>query len=85
MINNPTAAMVAAGRNGRYVMKRPISARDLGVLEDQEIEQVTGGRMIIPGDHTVDILAAKYGVPPSPGNPAGTVLQLGLLGVFGPF
>jgi hypothetical protein len=85
MINNPTGAMVEAGRKRRHAMKRTVSNRDFEVLEDREIEQVTGGRMVIPGNHTVDILAAKYGVPPTPGNPAVTVLQLGLLGVFGPF
>jgi hypothetical protein len=32
------------------------------VLEDHELEGVIGGRMVIPGNHTVDILAMKYGL-----------------------
>ena len=67
-------------------MKTTVNAPDDRVVEDQELEQVTGGRMVIPGNHTVDILAMKYGLPPPlPGNSGGTLLQLGELGVFGPF
>jgi hypothetical protein len=66
-------------------MKTTVNALDNGVLEDQELEGVIGGRMVIPGNHTVDILAMKYGVPPVPGNPGATLQQLGQLGVFGPF
>ena len=77
-------AMVAARRKRRSAMNTTVNALDR-VLEDQEIEQVTGGMMNIPGNHTVDILAMKYGVTPQPGNPGATLLQLGQLGVFGPF
>ena len=41
--------------------------------------------MNITGNHTVDILAMRYGVTPQPGNPRATLLQLGQPGVFGPF
>jgi hypothetical protein len=44
MINNPTGAMVESGRKSRHAMKRTVSTRDFEVLEDREIEQVTGGR-----------------------------------------
>jgi hypothetical protein len=67
-------------------MKTTLNAPDIRVLEDQELERVTGGRMVIPGNHTVDILALKNGLPPPlPGNSGGTLLQLGARGVFGPF
>ena len=66
-------------------MKTTLSVSDVPVLEDQELGQVSGGLMVIPGNHTVDMLAMKYGVPPLPGNPGATLLQLGQLGVFGPF
>ena len=67
-------------------MKTNENVLDLRVLEAQELDQVTGGRMVIPGNHTVDILAMKYGLPPPlPGNSGPTLVQLAELGVFGPF
>jgi hypothetical protein len=65
----------------RYVKEVP---REL-IRDTNHSITVSGGRMVIPGNHTVDILAMKYGVPPLPGNPGATLLQLGQLGVFGPF
>ncbi len=67
-------------------MKTDMSPPADRVLEAAELEQVNGGRMVIPGNHTVDVLAMTYGLPPPPpGNPGGTLLTLGALGVFGPF
>ena len=67
-------------------MKTTVNALDNGVLEDQALESVIGGRMVIPGNHTVDILAMKYGLPvPPPGGAGATLLQLSELGAFGPF
>ena len=47
-------------------------------IEGEELEQVAGGRMVIPGNHTAAILAMKYGLPPPP--PGGGIY--GLMGAF---
>jgi hypothetical protein len=88
MVGIPTKWVRASQPVGkrRNEMEPTMSAPADRMLEAAELEQVTGGRMVIPGNHTVEILALQYGLPPPPpGNPTGTLLLLGQLGVFGPF